>query len=260
MKLDGSIAAVVTGGASGLGEGTARALAAKGVKVALFDLNAETGERIAAEIGGIFCKVDVTSDEDVAAGFARARAAHGQERLTINCAGVATGQKTVSRKKDTGEIRAHDMASFERTVRINLFGSFRVLSQSAAGMVTLEPMADGERGLIVNTASVAAQDGQIGQAAYAASKGGVYAMTLPVARDLAQEGVRVNTILPGIMWTPMMAGMDQKIQDALAAMIPFPSRLGTPQDYASLVLELARNVYINGECIRLDGAIRLAPR
>jgi len=260
MKLDGSIAAVVTGGASGLGEGTARAIAATGAKVALFDMNAEKGEAVAREIGGLFCQVDVTDDASVAAGFEKARAAHGQERLTINCAGIATGQKTVSRKKDTGEIRAHDMAGFERTVRVNLFGSFRVLSQSAAGMVTLEPMADGERGLIVNTASVAAQDGQIGQAAYAASKGGVYALTLPVARDLAQEGIRCNTILPGIMWTPMMAGMDQKIQDALAAAIPFPSRLGTPADYASLVLELARNVYINGECIRLDGAIRLAPR
>ena len=260
MKLDGSISAVVTGGASGLGEGTARALAARGVKVALFDLNADLGEAVAADIGGIFCKVDVTSDEDVAAGFERARAAHGQERLTVNCAGIATGQKTVSRKREDGSLRAHDMASFERSVRINLFGSFRVLSQSALGMATTEPMADGERGLIVNTASVAAQDGQIGQAAYAASKGGVYAMTLPIARDLAAEGIRVNTILPGIMWTPMMAGMDQKVQDALAAAIPFPSRLGTPADYASLVLELARNVYINGECIRLDGAIRLAPR
>jgi NAD(P)-dependent dehydrogenase (short-subunit alcohol dehydrogenase family) len=260
MKLDGSISAVVTGGASGLGEGTARALAAQGVKVALFDMQADKGEAVAAEIGGVFCNVDVTDDASVAAGFQKARAAHGQERITVNCAGIATGQKTVSRKKDTGEIKAHDMAQFERTVRVNLFGTFRVLSQSAAGLVTLDRMDDGERGIIVNTASVAAQDGQIGQAAYAASKGGVYAMTLPVARDLAQEGVRINTILPGIMWTPMMAGMDQKIQDALAAMIPFPSRLGTPQDYASLVLELARNVYINGECIRLDGAIRLAPR
>jgi NAD(P)-dependent dehydrogenase (short-subunit alcohol dehydrogenase family) len=260
MKLDNTIAAVVTGGASGLGEGTARAIAATGAKVALFDLNAERGEEIAKEIGGVFCQVDVTDDASVAAAFEKARAVHGQERLTVNCAGIATGQKTVSRKKDTGEIKAHDMAQFERTVRVNLFGTFRVLSQSAAGMVTLEPMADGERGLIVNTASVAAQDGQIGQAAYSASKGGVYAMTLPIARDLAQEGVRCTTILPGIMWTPMMAGMDQKIQDALAAAIPFPSRLGTPADYASLVLELARNVYINGECIRLDGAIRLAPR
>ncbi len=260
MKLDGSIAAVVTGGASGLGEGTARAIAATGAKVALFDLNAERGEAIAAEIGGVFCAVDVTDDASVAAAFEKARAAHGQERLLVNCAGIATGQKTVSRKKDTGEIRAHDMASFERTIRVNLFGTFRVLSQSALGMVTLEKGEDGERGLIVNTASVAAQDGQVGQAAYSASKGGVYAMTLPIARDLAQEGIRVNTILPGIMWTPMMAGMDQKIQDALAAQIPFPSRLGKPSDYASLVLELARNVYINGECIRLDGAIRMAPR
>ncbi|OYX58078.1 MAG: 3-hydroxy-2-methylbutyryl-CoA dehydrogenase [Brevundimonas subvibrioides] len=260
MKLDGSIAAVVTGGASGLGEGTARAIAATGARVALFDLNAEKGEAIAKEIGGIFCSVDVTDDASVAAAFEKARAAHGQERLTVNCAGIATGMKTVSRKRDTGEIKAHDMAQFERTVRVNLFGTFRVLSQSAAGMMTLEPVEDGERGLIVNTASVAAQDGQVGQAAYAASKGGVYAMTLPVARDLAQDGIRCNTILPGIMWTPMMAGMDQKIQDALAAQIPFPSRLGKPSDYASLVLELARNVYINGECIRLDGAIRMAPR
>jgi len=260
MKLDSSIAAVVTGAASGLGEGTARAIAATGARVALFDMNAPKGEAIAKEIGGVFCLVDVTDDASVAAGFQKARAAHGQERLTVNCAGIAMGQKTVSRKKDTGEIRAHDMAGFERTIRVNLFGSFRVLSQSAAGMVTLDKMEDGERGLIVNTASVAAQDGQIGQAAYAASKGGVYAMTLPVARDLAQEGIRCNTILPGIMWTPMMAGMDQKIQDALAAAIPFPSRLGTPADYASLVLELVRNVYLNGECIRLDGAIRLAPR
>ncbi|MEG2731323.1 SDR family oxidoreductase, partial [Brevundimonas sp.] len=249
MKLDGSIAAVVTGGASGLGEGTARALAAKGVKVAIFDLNEEKGEAVAKEIGGVFCKVDVTSDDSVAAGFAKARSAHGQERLTVNCAGIATGQKTVSRKKDTGEIRAHDMAQFERTVTINLFGTFRVLSQSAAGMVTLEPMEDGERGAIINTASVAAQDGQIGQAAYSASKGGVYAMTLPVARDLMNDGVRVNTILPGIMWTPMMAGMDQKVQDALASMIPFPKRLGTPKDYANLALHLAENTYINGECI-----------
>jgi NAD(P)-dependent dehydrogenase (short-subunit alcohol dehydrogenase family) len=260
MKLDSTIAAVVTGGASGLGEGTARALAARGVKVALFDLNAERGEAVAAEIGGVFCQVDVTDDASVAAGFDKARAAHGQERLTVNCAGIATGQKTVSRSKTDGSVRAHDMASFERTVRINLFGTYRVLSQSALGMVQLEPMDDGERGLIVNTASVAAQDGQIGQAAYSASKGGVYALTLPVARDLMNDGVRVNTVLPGIMWTPMMAGMDQKVQDALAAQIPFPKRLGTPADYAALVLHLAENVYINGECIRLDGGIRMAPR
>ncbi len=261
MKLDGSISAVVTGGASGLGEATARALASRGVKVALFDLNAETGERVASEIGGVFCKVDVTSDEDVDAGFAKARAAHGQERILVNCAGIAIGQKTASRdKEDKSLIRAHDMAAFERVIRINLLGSFRCLSRSAAGMMTMDPLEDGERGLIVSTASVAAQDGQIGQAAYSASKGGVYAMTLPVARDLMNEGIRVNTILPGIMMTPMMAGMPQNVQDALAASIPFPKRLGKPEEYASLVLEMARNAYLNGECVRLDGAIRMAPR
>ena len=261
MKLDGSISAVVTGGASGLGEATARGLAAQGVKVAIFDLNPETGETVAREIGGVFCKVDVTSDEEVDAAFAKARAAHGQERILVNCAGIAVGQKTAGRDKaDPSIIKAHDMAAFERVIRINLIGSFRCLSKSAAGMLTLEPLEDGERGLIVSTASVAAQDGQIGQAAYSASKGGVYAMTLPVARDLMNEGVRVNTILPGIMMTPMMAGMPQNVQDALAASIPFPKRLGKPEEYASLVLEMARNTYLNGECVRLDGAIRMAPR
>lgn len=261
MKLDGSISAVVTGGASGLGEATARALAAQGVKVALFDMNAERGEQVAREIGGIFCSVDVTSDEGVAAGFAKARAAHGQERVLVNCAGIAIGQKTASRDKtDASIIRAHDMAAFEKVIRINLLGSFRCLSLSAAGMMTLEPLEDGERGLVVSTASVAAQDGQIGQAAYSASKGGVYAMTLPAARDLMNEGIRVNTILPGIMLTPMMAAMPQNVQDALAASIPFPKRLGRPEEYASLVLEMCRNAYLNGECVRLDGAIRMPPR
>lgn len=261
MKLDGSISAVVTGGASGLGEGTARALAAQGVKVAIFDMNEERGEAVAREIGGTFCKVDVTSDADVAAGFDKARAAHGQERILVNCAGIAIGQKTVSRDKaDASIIKPHDLAAFERVIRINLIGTFRCISLAAAGMMTAEPMEDGERGLIVSTASVAAQDGQIGQAAYSASKGGVYAMTLPVARDLMNEGIRVNTILPGIMMTPMMAAMPQNVQDALAASIPFPKRLGKPEEYASLVLEMARNSYLNGECIRLDGAIRMGPR
>lgn len=261
MKLDGSISAVVTGGASGLGEATARALAAQGVKVALFDMNAERGEQVAREIGGVFCSVDVTSDEGVAAGFAKARAAHGQERILVNCAGIAIGQKTASRDKaDASIIKAHDMAAFEKVIRINLLGSFRCLSLAAAGMMTLEPLEDGERGLVVSTASVAAQDGQIGQAAYSASKGGVYAMTLPAARDLMNEGIRVNTILPGIMLTPMMAAMPQNVQDALAASIPFPKRLGRPEEYASLVLEMCRNAYLNGECVRLDGAIRMPPR
>ena len=260
MKLDGSIAAVVTGGASGLGEGTARALAAKGVKVALFDLNEERGEEIAKEIGGVFCKVDVTSDDSVAAGFVKARGAHGQERLTVNCAGIATGQKTVSRKRDTGEVRSHDMASFERTVTINLFGTFRVLSQSALGMVQGEPMADGERGLIINTASVAAQDGQTGQAAYSASKGGVVSMTLPMARELARFGIRVVTIAPGIFETPMMAGMPPETQEALGKSVPFPPRLGRPREFAALVRHICENTMLNGEVIRLDGALRMGPR
>ena len=260
MILDSSISAVVTGGASGLGEGTARALAAFGVKVALFDMNGERGEVVAREIGGVFCKVDVTSDADVDAGLAKARAAHGQERVLVNCAGIATAAKTVGRKKDTGEITTFPPEVFERTVRINLFGSFRCLSKSAAGMVTLEPLADGERGVIINTASVAAEDGQIGQAAYSASKGGVLAMALPVARDLMNDGVRVNTILPGIFQTPMMAGMPQNVQDSLAAGIPFPKRLGTAADYARTALDIIGNVYLNAAAIRLDGAIRLAPR
>ncbi len=260
MKLDGSIAAVVTGAASGLGEATARALAAQGVKVAVFDMNAQAGQAVASDIGGVFCEVDVTSDQAVDAGFAKARAAHGQERILVNCAGIAIGQKTVSRAKDTGEIRAHDMKAFEKVIAINLLGTFRCLSRSAAGMVTLEGLEDGEKGVIVSTASVAAQDGQIGQAAYSASKGGVYSMTLPIARDLANEGVRVATILPGIMMTPMMAGMPENVQQSLAASVPFPKRLGKPEEYASLVLEICRNGYLNGECLRLDGAIRLAPR
>ncbi len=260
MNLDSSISAVVTGGASGLGEGTARALAARGVKVAIFDMNGERGEAIAGEIGGVFCRVDVTSDADVEAGFARAREAHGQERVLVNCAGIASGAKTVGRKKDTGEVTTFPQELFERTVRINLFGSFRCITRSASGMVALEPLADGERGCIVNTASVAAEDGQVGQAAYSASKGGVLAMALPIARDLMNDGIRVNTILPGIFQTPMMAAMPQNVQDALAANIPFPKRLGTADDYAQTALDILQNVYLNAAAIRLDGAIRLAPR
>ncbi len=259
MKLEG-VSAVVTGGASGLGEATARALAAKGVKVALFDLNEARGSQVANDIGGVFCAVDVTDDASVDAGFEKARAAHGQERILVNCAGTGNAVKTASRDRNTGEIRHFPLESFNQIIQINLVGTFRCIAKSATGMLSLEPMADGERGAIVNTASVAAEDGQMGQAAYSASKGGVVGMTLPIARDLSGEGIRVNTILPGIMWTPMMAGMDQKVQDALAAMIPFPKRLGTPADYAALALHLAENTYINGECIRLDGAIRLAPR
>jgi len=260
VKLDKSIAAIVTGGASGLGAGTARALAAQGVRVCIFDMNEAAGSAIAQEIGGTFAKVDVADDASTEAGFEAARKAHGQERILVNCAGIAIGAKTVSRNRETGAISRHPMADFERVIRINLIGTFRCASIAAAGMVTLDRLEDGERGLIVNTASVAATDGQIGQAAYSASKAGVMGMGLPIARDLAAEGVRVNTIQPGIMETPMVASMPAKVQEALAANIPFPSRLGRPADYASLVLEFCRNVYINGESVRLDGAIRLAPR
>ncbi|HET9427992.1 MAG TPA: SDR family NAD(P)-dependent oxidoreductase [Allosphingosinicella sp.] len=260
MKLDTNIAAVVTGGASGLGEATARALASRGVKVAIFDRDSDRGEKVAGEIDGIFAQVDVTSDEAVEAGFAKAREAHGQERICISCAGVANAMKTVGRDKTTGEIKRYPIHQFELVIQINLIGTFRVLAASAAGMAGLEPMEDGEKGVIINTASVAAQDGQIGQAAYSASKAGVLGMALPIARDLMGEGIRVNTILPGVFETPMVAMMPQNVKDALAAQVPFPKRLGQPEEYARLALFMAENPYLNGEYVRLDGAIRMAPR
>jgi NAD(P)-dependent dehydrogenase (short-subunit alcohol dehydrogenase family) len=259
MKLDSSISAVVTGGASGLGEATARALAAHGVKVALFDMNEEKGQKVAEEIGGVFCKVNVTSDAEVDAGFAKARGAHGQERILINCAGTGNAAKTASRAKDTGEIRHFPLDAFNMIIQINLVGTFRCIAKSAAGMLTLEPI-DGERGAIVNTASVAAEDGQMGQAAYSASKGGVVGMTLPIARDLSSEGIRVNTILPGIFNTPLMNGAPPQVKEALAASVPFPKRLGDAHEYASLALEMVKNSYFNGEDVRLDGAIRMGLR
>ena len=260
MKIDGT-SAVVTGGASGLGEATARALAAKGAKVAVFDRDTDRGEKVASEIGGIFCEVDVMSDEKVAAAFDKARAAHGQERILVNCAGVANAAKTVGRDKETKEPRLYPMNQFELAIGINLVGTFRCISRSAYGMVALDPVSDeGERGVIINTASVAAEDGQIGQAAYSASKGGVLAMALPIARDLMNDGVRVNTILPGIFKTPMMAMMPAQVQDALAAQVPFPKRLGTAEEYARLAVFIVENSYLNAESIRLDGGIRMAPR
>ncbi|MGE0310113.1 MAG: SDR family NAD(P)-dependent oxidoreductase [Lautropia sp.] len=260
MKLDSSTAAVVTGGASGLGAATARRLAASGVRVAVFDLNAELGEALAREIGGTFCRVDVTSDADVDAGFADARAAHGQERILVNCAGVGGSFKTAGRDKRSGEIRPYPIDNFVRVIGVNLIGTFRCTVKSAAGMLTLEPLADGERGAIVNTASVAAQDGQMGQAAYTASKAGIVGMTLPIARDLMSEGVRVNTILPGIFDTPLMNGAPPHVKDALAASVPFPRRMGQPAEYAQLAEFLITNGYMNGESVRIDGAIRMAPR
>jgi NAD(P)-dependent dehydrogenase (short-subunit alcohol dehydrogenase family) len=260
MKLSNEIAAVVTGAASGLGEATARALAARGVKVAVFDRDADKGERVAAEIGGIFCTADVTSDEAIDAAFARAREAHGQERILVNCAGVANAVKTVGRDKATGAPKAYPIHQFELAIQINLIGTFRCISKSAFGMVGLDPLEDGERGVIINTASVAAQDGQIGQAAYSASKAGVLGMALPIARDLMGEGIRVNTILPGIFQTPMMAMMPPQVQEALAAQVPFPKRLGTAEEYAKLAVFMAETPYLNAEYVRLDGGIRMAPR
>jgi NAD(P)-dependent dehydrogenase (short-subunit alcohol dehydrogenase family) len=261
MKLESGIAAVVTGGASGLGAATARALAGKGVKVAIFDLNKEGGAAVAAEIGGVFCEVNVTSDDSVDAGFAKARAAHGQERVLINCAGIGNAIKTASRAKETGAIKHFPLDAFNAVIQINLVGTFRCIAKSAAGMLTLEPLGEsGERGAIVNTASVAAEDGQMGQAAYSASKGGVVGMTLPIARDLMSEGIRVNTILPGIFNTPLLQAAPENVKAALAASVPFPKRLGQPEEYAALALCMIENGYFNGEDVRLDGAIRMAPR
>jgi NAD(P)-dependent dehydrogenase (short-subunit alcohol dehydrogenase family) len=259
MDVENS-AAVVTGGASGLGAATARALAAKGAKVAIFDLQADKGEALAAEIGGVFCKVDVTSDDSVDAGFAAARAAHGQERILVNCAGTGNAAKTAGRSKQDGSIKHFPLDAFDRIIQINLVGTFRCIAKSAAGMLTLEPAADGERGVIVNTASAAAEDGQMGQAAYSASKAGVVGMTLPIARDLMSEGIRVNTILPGIFDTPLLAAAPQQVRDALAASVPFPKRLGRPDEFAALALTMIECGYFNGEDVRLDGAIRMAPR
>ncbi len=260
MKVDSNIAAVVTGGASGLGAATARALAAKGAKVAIFDLQEDKGRAVADEIGGVFCEVNVTSDESVDAGFAKARDAHGQERVLVNCAGIGNAIKTASRSKEDGSIKHFPLDAFNFVIQINLVGTFRCIAKSAAGMLTIDPMDDGERGAIVNTASVAGEDGQIGQAAYSASKGGVIGMTLPIARDLMNEGIRVNTILPGIFNTPLMNAAPQAVKDALAASVPFPKRLGYPEEYAMLAMTMIECGYFNGEDVRLDGAIRMAPR
>ena len=260
MKLDSSISAVITGGASGLGEATARALAAQGVKIAIFDLNEAKGEALAKELGGVFCKVNVTSEEDVDAGFAKARAAIGQERILVNCAGTGNAIKTASRDKATGEIKHFPLDSFNFIIQINLVGTFRCIAKSAAGMMSLDPLPCGDRGAIVNTASVAGEDGQIGQAAYSASKAGVIGMTLPIARDLSNDGIRVYTILPGIFNTPLLAAAPEAVKAALGAQVPHPKRLGNPDEYAHLALTMITNSYFNGEDVRLDGAIRMAPR
>ena len=256
MKLNDTISAVITGGGSGLGEATARALAAKGVKIGIFDVNEDGGQRVAEELGGIFAKVDVSDANSVANGFEKTRSVIGQERICINCAGIAPAAKTVGRDGNP-----HDALLYAKVVGVNLIGTFNVAGIAAAGMCASDPLNDdGERGVIVNTASVAAYDGQIGQIAYGASKAGVAGMTLPMARDLSRNGVRVMTIAPGIFGTPMVKGMPQEVQDSLGAMVPFPSRLGQPEEYAHLALTICENSMLNGEVIRLDGAIRMAPR
>ena len=253
MDLAG-IAAIVTGGASGLGGATAKMLADGGAKVAIFDLNEEAGQAQATAIGGAFFNVNVTDDESVANGIAAAQAAHGVARILVNCAGVAPAIRTVGK-----EAKPHPLDAFRKAVEINLIGTFNMLSKFAAKLSEADPIGE-ERGVIVNTASVAAYDGQIGQAAYAASKGGVVGLTLPVARDLAQHRIRVMTIAPGIFLTPMLMGLPQAAQDSLGTQVPHPSRLGKPEEYAQLVQSIIANPMLNGDVIRLDGAIRMAPR
>ena len=255
MELSSKTPVVVTGGASGLGAAVARALSGAGAKVGIFDLNEDAGTALANELGGTFARVDVSDASSVAQGFATVRAAHGQERVLVNCAGIGPASKTVSK----GE--PHDAALFAKVIGVNLIGSFNCASQAAAGMVASDPVSgDGERGVIISTASVAAFEGQVGQVAYAASKGGIVGMTLPMARDLADKGVRVCTIAPGLFLTPLLEGLPQDVQDSLGAQVPFPSRLGQPAEYAKLVCHILDNPMLNGEVIRLDGAIRMAPR
>ncbi len=255
MDISAKTPVVVSGGASGLGAAVARAMAMSGAKVGLFDLNEAAGQALAEEIGGTFAKVDVSDPDSVAAGFAALRRAHGQERVMVNCAGIGPASKTVAKGAP------HDPGMFAKVIGVNLVGSFNCASQSAAGMIAAEPVSrDGERGVIINTASVAAFDGQVGQVAYAASKGGIVGMTLPMARDLARDGVRVATIAPGLFKTPLLEGLPQEVQDSLGAQAPFPSRLGDPSEFAALARHIVENPMLNGEVIRLDAAIRMAPR
>lgn len=253
MDVTGA-SALITGGASGLGLATARALADAGATVTIVDLPSSAGADRARELGGVFAPADVTSPEQIAEAVAKATAS-GPLRVVVNCAGIAPPAKVLDRDGNPSPL-----ADFEKLIRVNLVGTYNVIAQAAAAIAKTEPTSGGDRGVIVNTASVAAFDGQIGQPAYSASKGGVHAMTLPIARELARYGIRVATIAPGIMETPMLMGLPPAAQESLGQQVPYPSRLGRPDEYASLVLEIVRNGYLNGETIRLDGAIRMAPR
>jgi NAD(P)-dependent dehydrogenase (short-subunit alcohol dehydrogenase family) len=260
MKIDGSVSAVVTGGASGLGRASAEALAAAGAKVAIFDINEALGQEVASQIGGLYCNVDITSEESVVAGFDKARAAHGQERILVHCAMTSRRGKTLSFDKETGKFKRTSTEDYEFGVKGILVASYRLASLSALGMSELEPLEDGERGCMTLTASVAAQDAQIGQVIYGSAKAGVNGLVLPLARDLMDLGIRCNAIMPGVFETPLVAGMNPQVKASLSASVPFPKRLGKAEEFGSLVMELNRNTYFNGQCIRLDGGIRMAPR
>jgi NAD(P)-dependent dehydrogenase (short-subunit alcohol dehydrogenase family) len=253
MQVKGQ-AAIVTGGASGLGAATARALAGAGAKVAVLDVNEAAGRALAAEIGGVAVACDVSDAKSAEAAVAKAREAHGAARIAINCAGIGPAARIV------GKEGPMPLDQFRRVIEINLIGTFNILRLAAADMVGLPPLGDGERGVIVSTASVAAYEGQIGQAAYSASKGGIVALTLPAAREFARSGIRVNAIAPGLFATPLLLGMPQNVQESLAASVPFPSRFGKPEEYAATVLHIIDNPMLNGECIRLDGALRMQPK
>jgi NAD(P)-dependent dehydrogenase (short-subunit alcohol dehydrogenase family) len=254
MKIEGQVA-LVTGGASGLGAETARELARRGAKVAVLDRNGDGAKAVAAEIGGVGLECDITSTESIVAALDRARAAHGPARLVMNIAGIGTAKRLIGRDGTPMPIE-----EFRRVIEVNLVGTFNMIRLAAAEIVKLDPLEDGERGVMVCTASVAAFDGQVGQEAYAASKGGLVSLTLPLARDLAQFGVRVVTIAPGLFLTPLMAELPQPVQESLAASIPFPKRLGKPAEFAQLAASIIENMALNGEVIRLDGALRMAPR
>ncbi len=253
MEIRGH-AAIVTGGGSGLGGATARMLAGAGAKVAIFDVNQQTADQTAAEIGGLAVQCDVADSASTEAAIAKAAAAHGPARILINCAGIGTAKRII------GKEGPMPLADYERIIRVNLIGTFNTMRLAAAAMATLDPLADGERGVIICTASVAAFEGLIGQAAYASSKGGIVSLVLPAAREFAQFGVRVNAIAPGIFLTPMLLGLSQQAQDSLAASLPFPKKLGDPSQFAALVQHMIENRYLNGEVVRLDAALRMAPR
>ena len=253
MEIRGH-AAIVTGGGSGLGGATARMLAGAGAKVAIFDVNQQAAAEVAADIKGLAVPCDVADSASMEAAFAKATAAHGPARILINCAGIGTAKRIV------GKEGPMPLADYERIIRVNLIGTFNAMRLAAAAMSTLDPLTDGERGVIVSTASVAAFEGQIGQAAYASSKGGVVSLVMPAAREFAQFGVRVNAIAPGIFLTPMLMGLTPQAQESLAASLPFPKKLGDPAQFAALVRHLIENSYINGEVIRIDAALRMAPR